>query len=100
MGQHEVLAHAGSTRVRGQGESARLGGSCRGLALRIDADKGTIDVRLTPAELQDRKRKWKPRQNMYGSGALQKFARLVGPAHEGAVTHPGFAGERQVYADI
>ncbi|HPE47807.1 MAG TPA: dihydroxy-acid dehydratase, partial [Hyphomonas sp.] len=66
----------------------------------IDADKGTIDVRLTPAELQDRKRKWKPRQNMYGSGALQKFARLVGPAHEGAVTHPGFAGERQVYADI
>ncbi|MCA8901254.1 MAG: dihydroxy-acid dehydratase, partial [Hyphomonas sp.] len=66
----------------------------------IDAEKGTIDVRLTPAEMQDRKRKWKPRQNMYGSGALLKFAQLVGPAHEGAVTHPGFAGERHVYADI
>jgi dihydroxy-acid dehydratase len=37
---------------------------------------------------------------MYTSGALQKFAKLVGPAHEGAVTHPGFAGESHVYADI
>lgn len=66
----------------------------------IDAENGTIDVRLTPAEIADRKREWKPRQTMYGSGALQKFAKLVGPAHEGAVTHPGFAGERHVYADI
>lgn len=66
----------------------------------IDAENGTIDVRLTPAEIADRKREWKPRETMYGSGALQKFARLVGPAHEGAVTHPGFAGERHVYADI
>ena len=66
----------------------------------IDAENGTIDVRLTPAEIADRKREWKPRETMYGSGALQKFARLVGPAHEGAVTHPGFVGERHVYADI
>ena len=66
----------------------------------IDAEKGTIDVRLTPSEIEDRKRSWKPRRTMYGSGALQKFARLVGPAHEGAVTHPGFAGEGHVYADI
>ncbi|MFN7055976.1 dihydroxy-acid dehydratase [Hyphomonas sp.] len=66
----------------------------------IDAEAGTIDVRLTPAEIADRKREWAPRVTMYGSGALQKFAKLVGPAHEGAVTHPGFAGERHVYADI
>jgi len=66
----------------------------------LDALKGTIDVRLTPAEMADRKREWKPRTTKYGSGALQKFAKLVGPAHEGAVTHPGFAGERHVYADI
>ncbi|MBA3070159.1 MAG: dihydroxy-acid dehydratase [Hyphomonas sp.] len=66
----------------------------------LDAIKGTIDVRLTPADLADRKREWKPRATRYGSGALQKFARLVGPAHEGAVTHPGFEGERHVYADI
>ncbi len=66
----------------------------------IDAAKGTIDLHVTPAELADRKRDWRPRQTAYGSGALQKFVRLVGPAHEGAVTHPGFAGERHVYADI
>ncbi|MFN7057152.1 dihydroxy-acid dehydratase [Hyphomonas sp.] len=66
----------------------------------MDAEAGTIDVRLTPAEIADRKREWAPRETLYGSGALQKFAKLVGPAHQGAVTHPGFAGERHVYADI
>ncbi|MEQ8299263.1 MAG: dihydroxy-acid dehydratase [Hyphomonas sp.] len=71
-----------------------------GDVITLDAIKGTIDVRLTPAELEDRKRDWKPRKTMYGSGALQKFAKLVGPAHEGAVTHPGFEGEGHVYADI
>ena len=66
----------------------------------IDAEAGTIDMRLTPAEMEDRRRHWKPKRNLYGSGALEKFARLVGPAHKGAVTHPGFSGERHVYADI
>lgn len=66
----------------------------------MDAEAGTIDVRLTPAEIAERRREWAPRVTMYGSGALQKFAKLVGPAHQGAVTHPGFAGERHVYADI
>ena len=66
----------------------------------IDAEKGTIDLHVTPAELEERRRQWKPRETAYGSGALDKFARLVGPAHKGAVTHPGFAGERHVYADI
>ncbi len=66
----------------------------------IDAEKGTIDVRLTPAELADRKRKWSPRVTAYGSGTLSKFAKLVGPAHLGATTHEGFSGERHVYADI
>ena len=66
----------------------------------IDAEAGTIDVHLTPAELEDRKRNWAPRKTRYGSGAIEKFARLVGPAHEGAVTHPGFSGEGHVYADI
>ncbi|MEM1036799.1 MAG: dihydroxy-acid dehydratase [Pseudomonadota bacterium] len=66
----------------------------------IDAEKGTIDVHMTPAQLEDRKRKWTPRQTAYGSGTLSKFAKLVGPAHLGATTHEGFAGERHVYADI
>ncbi|MEL6752746.1 MAG: dihydroxy-acid dehydratase, partial [Pseudomonadota bacterium] len=58
----------------------------------IDAENGTIDVRLTPAEMQDRQRKWQPRTTMYTSGAIAKFAKLVGPAHLGAVTHEGAAG--------
>ena len=32
--------------------------------------------------------------------AIWKFVQAVGPAYAGAVTHPGFAGEEHVYADI
>ena len=71
-----------------------------GDTIMIDAETGTIDIRLTPAELAERRRKWTPRQTAYGSGALAKFAKLVGPAHKGAVTHEGYEGERHVYADI
>jgi dihydroxy-acid dehydratase len=66
----------------------------------IDADAGTIELEVDPAELERRRAEWKPRITAYGSGALWKFAQGVGPAHLGAVTHPGFAGERHVYADI
>jgi dihydroxy-acid dehydratase len=31
---------------------------------------------------------------------LWKYAQMVGPAVRGAVTHPGAAGEINVYADI
>jgi dihydroxy-acid dehydratase len=54
-------------------------------------------------ELENRARKLAkepPRESNYASGALWKFARSVGPAHLGAVTHPGAAAERHVYADI
>ncbi len=66
----------------------------------IDADAGTLDLEVDPAELEARRKMWKPRVTAYGSGALWKFAQIVGPAHLGAVTHPGFAGERHVYADL
>jgi dihydroxy-acid dehydratase len=66
----------------------------------IDAVAGTIDLEVDPIELEHRARDWKPRKTAYGSGALWKFAQQVGPAHLGAVTHPGFEGERHVYADI
>ena len=55
----------------------------------IDADKGTIDVVLSDAELAARRAAWKPRKTDYNSGAIWKYAQLVGPAHLGAVTHPG-----------
>jgi dihydroxy-acid dehydratase len=66
----------------------------------IDAAAGTLDVLLTEAELAERRAAWKPRETIYRSGALWKYAQLVGPAHEGAVTHPGAAAEGHVYADL
>ena len=66
----------------------------------LDADAGTIELEVSAEELAERRKVWSPRQNAYGSGALEKYAKLVGPVHKGAVTHPGFKGERHVYADI
>jgi len=43
---------------------------------------------------------WVPRKTDYGSGALWRYAKTVGPAYKGAVTHPGAAAETHVYADI
>jgi dihydroxy-acid dehydratase len=69
----------------------------------IDADAGTIELEVDPIELEHRAyllSQAEPRINAYGSGALWKYQQLVGPAHLGAVTQPGVAGERFVYADI
>jgi len=66
----------------------------------IDADAGVINLEVDPAILAERRAKWTPHETAYGSGALWKFAKSVGPAHLGAVTHPGMAGERHVYADL
>jgi dihydroxy-acid dehydratase len=66
----------------------------------IDADAGTIEIEVDPIVLERRLRHWAPRQIDFGSGALWKYAQGVGPAYMGAVTHPGFKGERKVYADI
>jgi dihydroxy-acid dehydratase len=66
----------------------------------IDATEGTISVALSDAELDERRARWTPRRTDYNSGAIWKFAQLVGPAHLGAVTHPGGTGETHVYADI
>jgi dihydroxy-acid dehydratase len=57
-------------------------------------------VRLDAAELERRKKDWKPRQSEFGSGAIWKYAQQVGPARHGAVTHPGAQGEARCYADI
>jgi dihydroxy-acid dehydratase len=66
----------------------------------IDAEKGTLEVALSGEELDRRRATWQPRETIYTSGALWKYAQLVGPAHEGAVTHPGARAERHVYADL
>src|SRR5690606_21422208 len=59
----------------------------------IDAEAGTLSVRLDEATLVARKKEWKPRGNQYTSGAIWKYAQGVGPARKGAVTHPGGAAE-------
>ncbi|MFA9200946.1 MAG: dihydroxy-acid dehydratase [Cypionkella sp.] len=71
-----------------------------GDAIAIDAEAGTIDLEVPEAVLAERRAAWRPRENDYGSGALWRFARTVGPAYRGAVTHPGAKGETHVYADI
>ena len=66
----------------------------------IDAIKSTISVNLTEVELAKRKKAWKPRTTNHQSGALWKFAQLVGPAEKGAITHPGGKAETHCYADV
>jgi dihydroxy-acid dehydratase len=66
----------------------------------IDAAAGTIDVMLSDAELATRRAAWQPRRTDYNSGAIWKYAQLVGPAHLGALTHPGAEAESHCYADI
>jgi len=68
--------------------------------IRIDAEAGTIDLMVDDAVLAARRDAWTPRVNDYRSGALWRYARTVGPAHAGAITHPGAAAETHVYADI
>jgi dihydroxy-acid dehydratase len=68
--------------------------------IEIDAETGSIDLLVDASVLEARKKAWVPRQNDYGSGALWRYAQNVGPAYQGAVTHPGAAGESHVYADI
>ncbi len=72
-----------------------------GDAITINAVTGEISVALTDAELSARKAEWTgPRETIYATGALWKYAQLVGPARDGAVTHPGGKAERHVYADL
>jgi dihydroxy-acid dehydratase len=66
----------------------------------IDAEAGTIALEVSEEVLAARRKAWKPRPTNYNSGAIAKYARLVGPAYLGAVTHEGAAAETHVYADI
>lgn len=83
-------AHAGPIGLLNNGDS-----------ITINAITGEISVDLTDAELAARKDAWKgPRETIYSSGALWKYAQQVGGARKGAVTHPGAAMEKHIYADL
>jgi dihydroxy-acid dehydratase len=127
-GMREMLSTTGAIYGQGMGEQValitdgRFSGASRGFCIGhvgpeaavggpiallrngdrivIDAEKGTIDVVLSEAALAARRAAWQPRRTDYNSGAIWKYAQLVGPAHLGAVTHPGTAAETHCYADI
>jgi dihydroxy-acid dehydratase len=86
------------------GPEAAMGGPIAllrdGDTIDIDAENGILSVRLSDEELAERKKSWKPREVQDTSGALWKYAQQVGPAREGAVTHPGGASEKKQFADI
>ena len=67
----------------------------------INAIEGELSVDVSEDELAKRKEAWGgPRETIYASGALWKYAKLVGETYKGAVTHPGGKAERHVYMDI
>ena len=66
----------------------------------IDAEKGTLDLEVDAATLEERRKRWKAPANPYQSGVLRKYADQVGPARYGAVTHAGGKAEVVCYADI
>ena len=86
------------------GPEAAVGGPIgllkNGDIVKIDANAGTIDVKLTKAELAKRRKAWKPRKSDFQSGALWRYAQTVGSAFNGAVCHPGARAETHVYADL
>ena len=59
--------------------------------IRIDAGARRMDLLVDDEELRRRREAWKPRPPRHRAGALAKYARLVGQAPGGAVTHKGAA---------
>jgi dihydroxy-acid dehydratase len=57
--------------------------------IRIDAAARRMDVLIGDRELSRRREAWTPRSPRHRAGALAKYARLVGQAPRGAVTHEG-----------
>ncbi len=127
-GMREMLSTTGAIYGQGKGEKValitdgRFSGATRGFCvghvgpeaalggpiallrnndlIDIDAKKGTINVRLTRAQLASRRRKWKAKKSDFGSGTLWKYAQTVGPASLGAPTHPGKKKEVKEYSKI
>lgn len=53
----------------------------------FDIPNRRLDVELTDEEIAERLRDWAPPVPRYRTGVMAKYARLVGSASEGAVTH-------------
>ncbi|MGX1307503.1 dihydroxy-acid dehydratase [Amorphus suaedae] len=55
----------------------------------IDATRHKLDLLIDDAEMERRRAAWTPRTPFHSAGALGKYAKLVGQANHGAVTHDG-----------
>ncbi len=67
----------------------------------MNAVTGELSVDVSDADMVQRRADWKgARETIYASGALWKYAQLVGGAKDGAVTHPGAKDERHIYMDL
>jgi dihydroxy-acid dehydratase len=64
---------------------------CEGDRIRIDAGARRMDVLIDDDELKQRRQAWIQPPPRHRAGALAKYARLVGQAPGGAVTHQGAA---------
>ncbi len=72
-----------------------------GDVITIDAISGELSIAVDDATMEKRKENWKgPRETIYASGALWKYAQQVGSTRLGAVTHPGAKKEKHIYADL
>jgi dihydroxy-acid dehydratase len=69
---------------------AALGGAIalvkNGDIVEMDADAGTLTLKVEEAELKARRAAWQAPAPRYTRGVLAKYARLVSPANLGAVT--------------
>ncbi|HEU04018.1 MAG TPA: dihydroxy-acid dehydratase [Nitrosopumilus sp.] len=54
----------------------------------IDTETNSVNLNISEKELQKRRNEWKQPKPNYTSGALAKYASLVGSAAEGAITKP------------
>lgn len=57
-----------------------------GDTIRVDIPSRTLELLVDEATLLERRDVWTPKEARYPSGALAKYARLVGSAATGAVT--------------
>jgi dihydroxy-acid dehydratase len=52
----------------------------------FDVDSRELNVELSPEEIADRMRDWKPREPRYRRGVFAKYAATVQSASNGAIT--------------
>ncbi len=87
------------------GPEAAMGGPIAlvrdGDQITINAITGEMSVDVSDEDMAKRKEGWNgPRETIYASGALWKYAQLVGSTINGAVTHPGGANEKHMYSEL